>query len=160
MLVKIIFGILMIVGIIGTILPVLPGSPLVFGALLLAKIFGFSQLSWWLVFIFGILTIVGMVLDYLLPFAVTKRIGGSKYGLTGLGIGLIVGIIFSPFGLFSIIIAPFLGVLAGELIYDRKSHGRALKAASASVAAYFMTTIYGLILSFTIFAFYLFSDIL
>lgn len=160
LVVKIFFGIVMVVGILGTILPVLPGTPIVFGALLLAKILGFSQISWWLVAIFGVFTIAGMVLDYFLPFAVTRRTGGSKYGLVGLGLGLVVGIIFSPFGMFSIIVAPFLGVLIAELIYDRKNRGRAVKAAFGSVAAYFITSLYGLVLSFVIFGVYLFQDVL
>jgi len=158
--IKIIFGLVMVIGILGSILPVLPGLPLVFGALLLAKILGYSSISWWLISFFGFLTVLGLVLDYLIPMATTKKFGGSRYGLIGLTIGFVIGLIFSPLGLLSIIIIPFLGALVGELIYDRKSHRRALKAASGSVIGYFLSIVYGLTVSFLMFGFYLFKDIL
>lgn len=158
--IKIIFGLVMVIGILGSILPVLPGLPLVFGALLLAKILGYSSISWWLISFFGFLTVLGLVLDYLIPMATTKKFGGSRYGLIGLTIGFVVGLIFAPVGLFSIIVMPFLGALVGELIYDRKSHHRALKAASGSVIGYFLSIVYGLTVSFLMFGFYLFKDIL
>lgn len=158
--VKIIFGVIMVIGILGVLLPVLPGLPLIFGALLLAKILGYSSISWWLIVVFGLLSVIGMVLDYLIPMATTKKFGGSRYGLIGLTIGFVVGLIFAPVGLFSIIVMPFLGALVGELIYDRKSHRRALKAATGSVIGYFLSLAYGLTLAFVMFAFYLFKDIL
>ena len=157
---KLLFAVLMLIGAAGAILPVLPGAPLAFVSLLLAKILNFSELSWWLIALFGILTLVGVLLDYLLPIATTKKLGGSKYGIWGLVIGLIVGILFSPFGLISIVLAPFLGALMGELIYDRKNHKRAVKAASGSVIGYFLTSGYGFLLSMSMLAVFLFYDII
>lgn len=157
---KLLFAVLMLIGAAGAILPVLPGAPLAFVSLLLAKILNFSELSWWFIALFGILTLVGVLLDYLLPIATTKKFGGSKYGIWGLVIGLIVGILFSPFGLISIVLAPFLGALMGELIYDRKNHKRAVKAASGSVIGYFLTSGYGFLLSMSMLAVFLFYDII
>lgn len=157
--IRILFGIGMLIGILGTILPVIPGTPLVFGMLLLAKLLGYSQISWWLIAIFGFFTGIGILLDYLIPMATTKKLGGSRYGLIGLTIGFLVGIIFSPFGYFSLIVAPFLGALIGELIYDRKNQGRAVRAATGSLIGYFLTIVYGLVVSFAIFGIYLFKDI-
>ncbi|NLN34216.1 MAG: DUF456 domain-containing protein [Flavobacteriaceae bacterium] len=157
---KLLFAVLMLIGAAGAVLPVLPGAPLAFASLLLAKILNFSELSWWLIALFGVLTLVGGLLDYLLPIATTKKLGGSKYGIWGLVIGLIVGILFSPFGLISIILAPFLGALIGELIYDRKNHKRAMKAASGSVIGYFLTSGYGFLLSMSMLAVFLFYDII
>jgi len=157
---KLLFAVLMLIGAAGAVLPVLPGAPLAFASLLLAKILNFSELSWWLIALFGVLTLVGALLDYLLPIATTKKLGGSKYGIWGLVIGLIVGILFSPFGLISIILAPFLGALIGELIYDRKNHKRAMKAASGSVIGYFLTSGYGFLLSMSMLAVFLFYDII
>ena len=149
----------MLVGVAGTILPVLPGAPIAFGALLLAKILNYSELSWWLIGLFGFLTIIGIILDYTLPIVTTKKMGGSKYGIWGVILGLIIGIIFSPFGFFSIILAPFLGALIGELIYDRQNHKRAFKAAFGSVVGYALTSGYGLVLSATMFGVYFYFDI-
>lgn len=157
--IKIIFAVIMLVGVAGTILPVLPGSPIAFGALLLAKITGFSEISWWIIALFGVLTIIGVILDYVVPIATTKKMGGSKYGVWGLVIGLIIGIIFSPFGFVSIIIAPFLGALAGELIYDRKNHKRAIKAATGSVIGYFLTSGYGMVLCLVMLGVFVYYDI-
>lgn len=157
---KLLFAVLMLIGAVGAVLPVLPGAPLAFASLLLAKILNFSELSWWLIALFGVLTLVGALLDYLLPIATTKKLGGSKYGIWGLVIGLIFGILFSPFGLISIILAPFLGALIGELIYDRKNHKRAMKAASGSVIGYFLTSGYGFLLSMSMLAVFLFYDII
>src|SRR5690606_35260048 len=97
LIIKIIFALAMLAGAAGAVLPVLPGTPLAFGSLLLTKILHFSVMSWWVIGLFGFLTIVGIVLDYTVPIAATKKMGGSKYGIWGLILGLIIGIIFSPF---------------------------------------------------------------
>mgnify|MGYP000909566920 CR=1 FL=1 len=157
--IKSLFAVVMLVGVAGSILPVLPGAPLAFGSLLLAKILNFSEISWWVVGIFGFLTIVGVVLDYVVPVATTKKMGGSKYGVYGLIIGLIIGIIFSPFGFVSIIIAPFLGALIGELIYDRQNYKRAVKAAAGSIIGYFLTSGYGIVLCLSMLVVFLVKDV-
>ena len=159
LIIKSLFALAMLVGIVGAVLPILPGSTLAFGSLLLAKILNYSELNWWIVGIFGFFTILGIVLDYTVPIATTKKMGGSKYGIWGLILGLIIGIIFSPFGFVSIIVAPFLGALIGELIYDRQNHKRAFKAALGSVLGYGLTTGYSLVLAIAIFATYFFYDI-
>src|SRR5690606_24287522 len=116
LVVQIILAAVMLAGALGAVLPVLPGAPVAFGALLLARLLNFSELSWWVIGVFGFLTVLGIALDYIVPVATTKKMGGSKYGIWGLILGLIVGIVFSPFGFVSIIIAPFLGALIGEMI--------------------------------------------
>lgn len=159
MIAKIIFALVMLAGAAGAVLPVLPGAPLAFGSLLLAKILHFTGISWWVVGLFGFLTIAGIVLDYTVPVAATKKMGGSKYGVWGLVTGLIVGIVFAPFGFVSIIIAPFLGALLGELIYDRQNHKRAFRAAFGSVIGYFLTSGFGMLLSLAMFAVFFFYEI-
>ncbi len=157
--IKILFAIVMLVGVAGSILPVLPGAPLAYGSLLLARIFNFSELSWWIIGLFGVLTIIGIILDYMVPIATTKKMGGSKYGIWGLVIGFIIGIIFPPFGFVSIIVAPFLGALIGELIYDRQNHKRAIKAAMGSVIGYFLTSGYGILLCLSMLVVFLMTDV-
>lgn len=149
----------MLVGVVGAVLPVLPGSTLAMGSLLAAKILNYSELNWWVIILFGVLTIVGIVLDYLIPITATKKMGGSRYGVIGLIIGLIVGIVFSPFGFVSIIFAPFLGALIGELIYDHQNHKRAFRAAAGSIIGYFLTSGYSMLLALSIFGVYFFYDI-
>lgn len=160
LIIKILFAVAMFIGFIGAFMPVLPGSILAFGSLFLAKILGFSEINWWVISIFGLFTILGIILDYLVPIFATKKMGGSRYGVIGMIIGLVVGIVFSPFGLISIILAPFLGALIGELMYDRKSHKRALISALGSVVGFLLTSGYGMMLSMAILAVFLWKDVL
>lgn len=160
LIIKFIFAFAMLIGVIGALLPVLPGAPLTFGSILLAKILNFSGLSWWLIALFGLLTVIGIILDYVVPIATTKKMGGSRYGIIGLIIGLIVGIVFAPFGFVSIIVAPFLGALVGEFLYDRTDQKRAVKAALGSVLGYFLTSGYEILLSLAILSIYFYNDIL
>jgi hypothetical protein len=123
----IIGGILAIVGIVGCVVPVLPGPPISYISLIL--------LSWaykWKAFttnfllLMGIITVVVTVLDFILPIYLPKRYGASKFGIWGSILGMIAGmIIFPPFGL---IIGTFLGAVLGELAFNKDKRA-SLKAA-------------------------------
>jgi uncharacterized protein YqgC (DUF456 family) len=120
----------LIVGFLGSFLPVIPGPPLSWvGLLFLYFVKGIPTDYWFLGVTFVIMLIIS-VLDYIIPAQGTKRFGGSKYGVWGTNIGLIVGI-FAPIpGGF--VFGPFIGALVGELIYDSKNINRAFKAAVGS----------------------------
>lgn len=121
---------LMILGVIGSFLPVLPGPSLSWIGLLLLYFTNAVPANYWILGISLLITVVISVLDYVIPAKGTKRFGGSTYGIWGTNIGLIVGILAPiPFGF---IIGPFVGAFIGELLYDYKDHGRALKAATGS----------------------------
>jgi uncharacterized protein YqgC (DUF456 family) len=78
------------------------------------------------------------ILDYIIPALGTKKFGGSKYGIIGTTVGLVVGLIFlGPFG---IIIGPFVGAFIGELIYDNENSNRAFKAAIGSFIGFLFST--------------------
>lgn len=141
---NIISGILLIVGLLGTVLPVLPGAPLALAGLLVFKFSGDCGYGWGLVIIAGILVIIGALLDYFLPVYMTKRLGGTKYGIWGSILGLIVGLFFPPFGF---LIGPFAGALVGELIYNAQDKKRAVKAAFGSFVGFILTTGYDIILT-------------
>ena len=134
--------ILLIVGIIGSVLPVLPGPPLSWLGLLLLKFIPSvsNHLSWSLVVVVGLFTLVVSILDNLLPIWSTKRIGGSKVVVWGSGVGFIAGFWFGPLG---IILGPFVGALVGGLISG--SHIKAaLKHASGALIGLFA----GIVLKF------------
>ena len=116
--------ILIIVGLLGCVLPVLPGPPLAYVGLLLVHVtdkveFSATQLFCWL-----LLVVVLQVLDYLTPMLGSKYTGGSEYGNRGSIAGTVLGLFFMPWG---IIVGPFLGAVLGELLGGRDLP-KALKA--------------------------------
>lgn len=129
---------LIIGGLIGSFLPVLPGPSLSWLGLLTLY---FTKGMEWNYLILGItlaITLLVTVLDYVIPAKGTKKFGGSSYGVWGTNIGLIVGLLAPiPFGF---IIGPFVGAFIGEMIYDTKDSKRALKAATGSFIGFLTST--------------------
>ena len=119
-----------IVGLLGSFLPVLPGPSISWVGLALLYFTKAVPANYWILGIALLITIIISVLDYVIPAKGTKKFGGSSYGIWGTNIGLVVGI-FAPIP-FGFLIGPFIGALVGELIYDYKDHQRALKAATGS----------------------------
>ncbi len=143
MLWTVIGGILMLAGIIGCLLPFLPGPPLSFLGLLLLQVKETAPFTTKFLLIWAVVVIVITVLDYLVPIYGTKRFGGTKYGLWGCAIGLIAGFWFGPVG---IIAGPFLGALLGEWLANRNSD-QAFKAAIGSFVGFLVGTVLKLIAS-------------
>jgi uncharacterized protein len=124
--------ILMILGIIGCLVPVLPGPPLSFLGLLLLHFTRWGHFTGWTLITFAGISIAVSVLDYLIPVWGTKKFGGSKYGTRGAVIGLITGLLFGPVG---IIAGPLIGAFVGELIF-RDDFKYALKAGFGSLIGF------------------------
>lgn len=105
---------LIAVGFLGTVFPALPGSPLIFGGVLLIAWWqDFSVIGWIPLTILGILSIVSMTVDFLSSALGAKRVGASRWAIGGSFVGSIVGIFF---GLPGLVIGPFIGAFTGELI--------------------------------------------
>jgi uncharacterized protein YqgC (DUF456 family) len=118
---------LVLLGIAGSFLPVLPGPLTSWFGLLTLYFSKQIAMNWTFLGITLAVAILIWVLDYIIPAIGTKRFGGSKYGAYGSTIGLLIGIFIPiPFG---ILIGAFLGAFIGELIYDSKNTNRATKAA-------------------------------
>lgn len=92
-----------VTGILGSILPFLPGPPITWVGLLLLYFSGSDTISLRALMITGIITLIIAALDYLLPVVSTKRFGGTRYGRIGATLGTIIGLFFAPLG---IIIGP------------------------------------------------------
>lgn len=138
-------GILFILsGIIGCILPVLPGPPLSYIGILLLHFTEHYQFSTNFLILWAVITVVVYGLDYVIPAWGTKKFGGSKRGVWGSIIGLIVGFFFFP--PFGIIIGPFVGAVIGE-ITSGKDTGAALKSGFGSFVGFLTGTILKLIAS-------------
>lgn len=120
---------LMVVGILGSFLPVLPGVPVSWVGLLVLHLAPSVPMNYWFLGITFVVAALIYALNWIIPAIGTKRFGGSRSGMIGATIGLVVGIIAPvPLG---IIIGPFIGAFIGEVINksDRRS---ALKAAFGS----------------------------
>ncbi len=124
--------VLVIVGIIGCLVPVLPGPPLSFIGLLILHFTDFAEFKTNLLIILGLIAITVAVFDYIVPIWGTKKFGGTKYGIRGATVGLLVGLFFGPPG---IVIGPFLGAVVGELIY-KDDFRYAMKAGFGSLMGF------------------------
>lgn len=141
--------ILIIVGLLGCILPVLPGPPLAYVGLLLVHVtdkvdFSAIQLVCWL-----LLVIVLQVLDYLTPMLGSKYTGGSEYGNRGSIAGTVLGLFFMPWG---IIAGPFLGAVLGELL-----GGRDLPKAMKAGLGTFFGVVLGVLLKMVLCLYFLYK---
>jgi len=136
---------LCIVGIIGSFLPVLPGPFTSWVGLLILHFAEVVPDNWTFLGITLGISLVVWVLDYIVPAWGTKRFGGTKYGMIGSSIGLILGLLFFP--PFGIIIGPFAGAFVGELIKDNNDSSKALKAAFGSFLGFLAGTFIKFIVS-------------
>jgi uncharacterized protein YqgC (DUF456 family) len=122
-------GLLITAGTIGCMLPVLPGPPLAYAGLLVLQVTSGHPFSTTFLVVYALLTAGVAVLDYIIPIYGTKKLEGSKYGIWGSTIGLLLGILFLfPAG---IVIGPMGGAFAGELLSGKKVK-KALKSAVGS----------------------------
>ena len=129
---------LVLVGFMGSILPIIPGPPISWAGLLLLKWTDFVddhgaayENALWILLFFVILV---TILDYVVPIVGTKKYGGSKRGVWGATIGVVVGLFFGPLG---IIIGPFLGAYIGEISTGKKDKD-ALRAAWGSFMGFLL----------------------
>ncbi len=127
-----------ITGIVGSFLPVIPGPGLSWVGLLLLYFTDAVPMNYWVIGITGVVMLIVTVLDYVIPAKGTKRYGGSRYGIWGTNIGLVVGLFVPiPFGF---LIGPFVGAFLGELLYNSKDHKRAWRAATGSFLGFLAST--------------------
>ncbi len=129
---------LVLVGFLGSVLPIIPGPPISWAGLLLLKWTDYVddhgaayENALWILLFFVILV---TILDYVVPIMGTKKYGGSKRGVWGAPIGVVVGLFFGPLG---IIIGPFLGAYIGEITTGKKDR-EALRAAWGSFMGFLL----------------------
>ena len=113
-------------GIVGSFLPILPGPLTSWIGLLLLQLTEIIPLDWTFLSITLAIALLIWVLDYFIPAIGTKRFGGTRYGVYGTTIGLIIGLLSPiPFGM---LLGAFFGAFIGELLHNSKDTNRALKA--------------------------------
>ena len=142
--------IFILVGVLGCILPIIPGPPLSYVGILFLHFTEFADYTTTFLVFFAILAIIVTLLDYFVPIWGTKRFGGSKYGSWGATIGVVLGLfLFPPLG---IILLPFVGAVIGESIKG-SDFSSSLRAGAGSFLGFLMGTGLKLITSL-IMAFY------
>ncbi len=134
--------ILALAGIVGAILPALPGPPLCWGSMLIAYFTCSPYISGTALWLMLVMTIVAEVLDYIAPIWMAKAGGGSRAAITGSTIGLVLGFFFMPIGL---LVGPLLGAFAGEMLSTREV-GKAIRIALLSFLSFLLSTGFQLIL--------------
>lgn len=124
-------GALLIVGgLVGTLLPVLPGIPMVFGGIwLIAAVDGYRHLGLWWLLLIGALGAIGVLVDFVAATLGAKRVGASQRALWGATLGTLVGMFF---GIPGLLLGPFAGALLGEL----SSGTSALRSAHVGLATW------------------------
>jgi uncharacterized protein YqgC (DUF456 family) len=128
---------IVLLGIVGSFLPVLPGPLTSWFGLLLLHLTKTVPINYTFLGITLGIAILIWLIDYFIPAIGTKQFGGTRYGVIGTMIGLILGMLFlGPFG---IIIGPFVGAFLGEMIKEQNS-GKALKAAFGSFIGFLTST--------------------
>ncbi len=143
---------LMLAGIIGAFLPVLPGPPISYAGLLLLQFTSTPPFTTMFLVYWAIIIAIVMSLENILPAVGSKRMGGTRYGMWGCIIGGAVGLfIMPPFG---IILGPMVGAFIGELISGQKSD-QAMRAAFGSFVGFFVGTVIKVVVS-VVLAFYFF----
>ncbi len=125
---------LLILGIIGCLVPVLPGPPISYCAILLLHLSRFGNFSNMILITLGAIAVVVTILDYIVPIWGTRRFGGSKYGMRGATVGLVIGLFLGPLG---IILGPLIGAFVGEMIF-KDDINYALKAGFGSLLGFLM----------------------
>ncbi len=131
--------IFILAGILGSFLPVLPGPPLSWIGLLLLVLTKAVPDDWWFLGITLAVAVIVFAMDYFIPVVGTRKFGGSKAGMIGTTLGLVVAIVFPILGIFGIIIWPFIGALVGE-ISNKADKRTALKAAFGSFVGFLTGT--------------------
>lgn len=148
-------GFLLLLGLIGCIVPVLPGPILAYCGLLTLVPTVYCPSTPCLI-VMGAITVLVTLADYIVPAMGAKKFNCSRWGTTGCFVGTIIGLFFVPIGL---VLGPFLGALIGELIAGKKMHlavqggfgallgflsGIAIKlAACLMMTAYFVFRLFG-----------------
>ncbi|MCQ2191307.1 MAG: DUF456 domain-containing protein [Paludibacteraceae bacterium] len=134
----IIAGVCMLIGLIGCVVPALPGPALGYAGMLLIHFSNKIEFTTRDLVIAGVVTVAIILLDYIFPAWCTKKFGGSKLGIIGSIVGLFVGVFLSPLPL-GFLWGPFVGAVVGELIAG-KDNMESLKSGMGSFVGFILSS--------------------
>lgn len=152
----VIASMLFIAGMIGTLVPIIPGAPIVWlGMLTYGLITGFEKHTVLFFVLQGLLAILVMAIDYAFTAMGSHYFGGSKAALFGAAVGLLVGLLFFPFGL---LIGPFLGAVIADLIY-KKNISAAVKSGMGASLGFWLALPLKLLIEIIMISWFIFTII-
>jgi len=147
-LLLIVIGSLLLLGVIGCFIPIIPGPPISYCGLLVFHFYSFYLIEENILWLMAFLVISVTIFDLWVQIYGVKKFGGTKRAVNGSILGLIIGIFFfSPFG---IIIGPFLGAFIGARMEKNSDRNKAIKVAMGALMGFFVGTILKLSVSFYI----------
>ncbi|WP_373707864.1 DUF456 domain-containing protein [Kaistella sp.] len=149
-LIQIVCIILLVLGMIGTFLPVLPGLLLSLAGVLIYKFGTDAPLSMIYVWIFVFLTVMSVVLNYVIPARTNRKYGGTRWGSVGSVVGTIAGLLFIPIP-FGFLIGMFLGVFIGELLHDASDKKKAWNSTKGAFIGFLYGTGFNFIVGLAMF---------
>ncbi|MCL1938445.1 MAG: DUF456 domain-containing protein [Candidatus Azobacteroides sp.] len=136
--VLIVIGIVLLLGgIAGCIVPLLPGPPLAYCSLILLQFTHFHPFTLNFLILWAVVVLVVTLLDYYVPIWGTKHFGGTKGGTWGSTIGLIAGLFFPPLG---ILLGPLAGAFVGEIV-NRQDMRTAFRSAIGAFIGFLAGTL-------------------
>lgn len=123
----VVVGVLMTLGLLGTVLPIFPSTPLILvGALIYAFFTDFREVTGWVLGGLVLLTLLSQLLDYLATVYGAKKMRATRWGMAGAVVGALVGLFVG--GLLGILVGPFVGAFAFELVFAKRQTEEALRA--------------------------------
>ena len=155
-LIQLISIVLLILGILGTFIPVLPGLLLSLCGLLIYKFGTDASLDMVYIWIFVFLTAVSVVLNYVIPARTNRKYGGTRWGSVGSVIGTLAGMFFIPVP-FGFLIGMFLGVFIGELLHDASDKKKAWNSTKGAVIGFLYGTGFNFMVGLAMFLVVLFD---
>ncbi len=145
-----------IIGLLGAIIPVLPGTIISYAGLVCLAFRPEASISTPTLIVWGVVSFAIIIMDYILPGYLSKRFGGTKAGSMGATIGTIIGIFGGPLGL---ILGPFFGAVIGELLSEKLTFEKALRVGFGSMLSFLVGTFFKLLVG-GIMLFYIIKDII
>ena len=140
----------LIFGLIGSIIPVMPGPIFSYLGIIFPYIFSVLDISRGEFLIISLVTILVFFLDYIFQYFGVKKLGGGRMSVLGLFLGTILGLFFAPFGL---LLGPFLGAFIGA-IFENKNKSQSIKVAIGSLIGFISGSV--LKLTFSVFLLWIF----
>jgi uncharacterized protein YqgC (DUF456 family) len=145
---------LMLGGLVGVIVPLLPGTTLIFLAALLHKLLLTDTLSWLTVALIATAWLLSIVLDFAGVALGTRWFGGSKWGMAGASGGALVGVFIS---LPALLLGTILGAVAAEKLLGQKTDGEALRSGLGAATGFALATVARLVCAFAMIGIFAFA---